>query len=98
MRLIDVELSEPYSIFTYRYFLTNWPELCFIAYATNPKDASETPFGTVVCKSDIRGDHMRGYLAMLVVDKAFRAKGVGEPLLLVGARFRNALLPVTHMY
>ena len=25
--IIDRELSEPYSIFTYRYFLNNWPEL-----------------------------------------------------------------------
>jgi N-alpha-acetyltransferase 30 len=32
MALIDNELSEPYSIFTYRYFLSQWPELSFIAY------------------------------------------------------------------
>lgn len=29
--LIDAELSEPYSLFTYRYFLLSWPELCWIA-------------------------------------------------------------------
>lgn len=32
MDLIDNELSEPYSIFTYRYFLQQWPSLCYIAY------------------------------------------------------------------
>ena len=32
MHLIDNELSEPYSIFTYRYFLQCWPKLCFLAY------------------------------------------------------------------
>ena len=32
MQLIDNELSEPYSIFTYRYFLHYWPKLCFLAY------------------------------------------------------------------
>lgn len=32
MHLIDNELSEPYSIFTYRYFLQNWPNLSFLAY------------------------------------------------------------------
>jgi peptide alpha-N-acetyltransferase len=32
MNLIDNELSEPYSIFTYRYFLINWPQLCFLVY------------------------------------------------------------------
>lgn len=26
----DGDLSEPYSIFTYRYFLTQWPQLCFL--------------------------------------------------------------------
>ena len=28
--LIDKELSEPYSIFTYRYFINQWPQLCFL--------------------------------------------------------------------
>ena len=31
MSLIDEELSEPYTVFTYRYFLNQWPELCFLA-------------------------------------------------------------------
>lgn len=30
MALVDRDLSEPYSIFTYRYFLHNWPGLCFV--------------------------------------------------------------------
>ncbi len=30
--LVGSELSEPYSIFTYRYFLQQWPQLSFIAY------------------------------------------------------------------
>lgn len=30
MSLVDRDLSEPYSIFTYRYFLHNWPGLCFM--------------------------------------------------------------------
>jgi hypothetical protein len=28
--LIDAELSEPYSVFTYRHFLNNWPHLCIL--------------------------------------------------------------------
>ena len=35
MSLVDAELSEPYSIFTYRYFLRNWPHLCFLAFDRN---------------------------------------------------------------
>lgn len=37
MSLVDAELSEPYSIFTYRYFLRNWPHLCFLAFDRKKK-------------------------------------------------------------
>ncbi len=30
MRLIKEDLSEPYSIYTYRYFIYNWPYLCWM--------------------------------------------------------------------
>ena len=30
MDLIAKDLSEPYSIYTYRYFIHNWPHLCFL--------------------------------------------------------------------
>lgn len=30
IRLIQRDLSEPYSIYTYRYFIHNWPHLCFL--------------------------------------------------------------------
>lgn len=30
MSLITKDLSEPYSIYTYRYFIHNWPKLCFL--------------------------------------------------------------------
>lgn len=34
MRLIQKDLSEPYSIYTYRYFIHNWPQLCFLVNLT----------------------------------------------------------------
>lgn len=34
MRLITKDLSEPYSIYTYRYFIHNWPQLCFLVSLT----------------------------------------------------------------
>lgn len=34
MRLIQKDLSEPYSIYTYRYFIHNWPKLCFLVRYT----------------------------------------------------------------
>lgn len=30
IKMIEVELPEPYSIYTYRYFLSNWPNLTFL--------------------------------------------------------------------
>ncbi|RYR04731.1 hypothetical protein Ahy_B06g084513 [Arachis hypogaea] len=48
MNLVDQELSEPYSIFTYRYFVYLWPHLSFLAFHKG-KCVS-----TVVCKM---GDH-----------------------------------------
>lgn len=29
-QLISKDLSEPYSIYVYRYFLYQWPDLCFL--------------------------------------------------------------------
>jgi peptide alpha-N-acetyltransferase len=29
-RLMEADLSEPYSIYTYRYFINNWPKLCWM--------------------------------------------------------------------
>jgi len=48
MRLVSKDLSEPYSIFTYRYFLMRFPELCILAV---PEEGGE-PVGCVVCKID----------------------------------------------
>ncbi|KAK9832039.1 hypothetical protein WJX81_000834 [Elliptochloris bilobata] len=74
MTLVDNELSEPYSIFTYRYFLHSWPTLCYMAF-----DGAHC-FGTVVCKMDMHNDLLRGYIAMLVVEHAYRGLGVGTEL------------------
>lgn len=34
MSLVDQELSEPYSIFTYRYFVYIWPQLSFLVISS----------------------------------------------------------------
>jgi peptide alpha-N-acetyltransferase len=34
MALVGRDLSEPYSIFTYRYFLDHWPQYCLLAHTT----------------------------------------------------------------
>ncbi|KAG6755453.1 hypothetical protein POTOM_041279 [Populus tomentosa] len=73
MNLVDQELSEPYSIFTYRYFVYLWPQLSFLAFHKGKC------VGTVVCKmGDHRNSTFRGYIAMLVVIKPYRGRGIGN--------------------
>jgi peptide alpha-N-acetyltransferase len=71
MDLIDRSLSEPYSVFTYRYFLHQWPHLCYLAF-----DGSKA-IGVIVAKMDDHRGRLRGYIAMLVVDSTCRGKGLG---------------------
>jgi len=76
VELIEKDLSEPYSVFTYRYFINNWPDLCFLTMQ------GEKCVGAIVCKLDMhrcRNTH-RGYIAMLAVDKELRGKRIGSKL------------------
>mmetsp|Transcript_6644 Transcript_6644/g.27879 ORF Transcript_6644/g.27879 Transcript_6644/m.27879 type:complete len:200 (+) Transcript_6644:15-614(+) len=50
MRLVGADLSEPYSIFTYRYFLRTWPRLCVLAKAVGSTDSKLV--GVAVSKTD----------------------------------------------
>ncbi|XP_008837743.2 N-alpha-acetyltransferase 30 isoform X2 [Nannospalax galili] len=75
MRLITKDLSEPYSIYTYRYFIHNWPQLCFLAMV------GEECVGAIVCKLDMHKKMFRrGYIAMLAVDSKYRRNGIGTNL------------------
>jgi len=73
--LIDKELSEPYSIYTYRYFVYNWPDLCFFALD------GDRYVGVIVCKMEetMEGVQM-GYIAMLAVEVEYRKRGIGKAL------------------
>ncbi|RUS85493.1 hypothetical protein EGW08_006769 [Elysia chlorotica] len=75
MRLITKDLSEPYSIYTYRYFIHNWPKLCFLA------KADDQCVGAIVCKLDLHKKMARrGYIAMLAVDSEYRRRQIGSTL------------------
>jgi peptide alpha-N-acetyltransferase len=89
--LVAGDLSEPYSVFTYRYFLHNWPKLCICVYVHQPPDNSvdssirKKIIGTIVCKLESIGDHVKsGYIAMLAVDKSYRKRGIGMKLVNMG--------------
>lgn len=49
VKLIDKDLSEPYSVFTYRYFLYNWPELCVLARVRHKL------VGVIICRLEPLG-------------------------------------------
>ncbi|KAH6844892.1 acyl-CoA N-acyltransferase [Chaetomium sp. MPI-CAGE-AT-0009] len=78
--LISKDLSEPYSIYVYRYFLYQWGHLCFMAL--NPTDSSL--IGVVICKLEMHSSHsaptLRGYIAMLAVCAQYRGHGVATAL------------------
>lgn len=75
MKLIQKDLSEPYSVYTYRYFIHNWPQLCYLALY------QDKCVGCIVCKLDIHRQMIkRGYIAMLAVDKDYRKLKIGTTL------------------
>ena len=81
MRMVDNDLSEPYSIFTYRYFVKNWPSLCLLARINGETVAC------VVSKAEVENSTLgagetcyRGYIAMLAVKNEYRRTGIGTAL------------------
>ncbi|KAL4810394.1 acyl-CoA N-acyltransferase [Aspergillus unguis] len=80
-QLISKDLSEPYSIYVYRYFLYQWGDLCFLAMDKDPDTDEETMVGVVVSKLEPhRGGPLRGYIAMLAVSESYRGKGIATKL------------------
>lgn len=78
--LITEGLSEPYSIYVYRYFLCQWGHLCYMA--VDPVDGSL--IGVIICKLETHSSHSpptrRGYIAMLAVATPYRGKGIATTL------------------
>jgi N-alpha-acetyltransferase 30 len=80
--LVAKDLSEPYSVYTYRYFLHKWPELCICVFDV----VSNVMIGCIVCKSEFVNDCMQGYIAMLTVSDSHRKRGIGSKLAQEGIR------------
>ncbi|BFZ56732.1 hypothetical protein PYCC9005_003780 [Savitreella phatthalungensis] len=74
--MISADLSEPYSIYVYRYFIHHWPELCFVA------EMHGKPIGTIVSKLEDHRGLQRGYIAMLAVKPEMRGKGIAKRLVM----------------
>lgn len=75
-QLISKDLSEPYSIYVYRYFLYQWGDLCFLTM-----DEKDEIVGCVVSKLEPhRGGPLRGYIAMLAVREEYRGRRIATKL------------------
>ncbi len=122
-KMIDADLSEPYSVFTYRQFSSLFPDLTFYAKigdkfvgcviskleydskVSTPDSislSSVTRFVYLVCRGAICTfsfliaaplsifhsvqRRTRGYIGMLVVDKAYRGKRIGSTLVRLSMR------------
>ncbi|ORY04222.1 acyl-CoA N-acyltransferase [Basidiobolus meristosporus CBS 931.73] len=72
--LIEKDLSEPYSVYTYRYFIHQWPNLCFLTMD------GDKCVGVIICKLDVHKNILRGYIAMLAVAKEYRKRKIGTTL------------------
>lgn len=74
MRLVDKDLSEPYSIYTYRYFTHQWMKHCYCIREENDI------IGVIICRLEPHiGRYVtrqRGYIAMLAVDQKHRKKRI----------------------
>ena len=77
--MMDKDLSEPYSVYTYRYFVNACPDLCWLA-----RDADTgAAVGAIVCRLDEHQKGVRswrGYIAMLAVAKSHRKRRIGTRL------------------
>ena len=92
MALVSKDLSEPYSIFTYRYFLMNWPSLSTCVYQIDKDTGGRGPMiATIVSKAEEDRDGVnRGYIAMVAVNKEFRKRGIAFTL--VNINIENMML------
>lgn len=79
INLMSEELSEPYPIFTYRYFLNESPEACIMAY---DKSENNKFVGCIIgnCEKSKKKEKKKGYIAMIAVNKSYRGKRIGKHL------------------
>ncbi|CCE61451.1 hypothetical protein TPHA_0A03750 [Tetrapisispora phaffii CBS 4417] len=78
--LVDNDLSEPYSVWVYRFFLNNWPGLTYIVIDTELEEEKNV-IGCIICKNELhRNTRRRGYIGMLVVNNEYRGQGIAKNL------------------
>lgn len=93
-KMIETELSEPYSIYLYRHFAVDYPELTWIAehdgqivgcilgkFEDKVRGTGKKPEGEEVMEEDKATLTGRsGYIAMIAVLPTYRKKNIGKKL------------------
>ncbi|KAF1942445.1 N-terminal acetyltransferase C complex catalytic subunit MAK3 [Clathrospora elynae] len=86
-QLISKDLSEPYSIYVYRYFLYQWGNLCYMALSP-----TNTLIAIIISKLEPhRSGTFRGYIAMLATQEAHRGRGIATNLVRMAIDAMTAL-------
>ncbi|ORC87896.1 uncharacterized protein TM35_000191400 [Trypanosoma theileri] len=87
VKLFSKELTEPYSSFTYEYFVFGWPDLTVITYGVESETLPDSSVkgervGAVVSRVKRKGPGcpLRGYVAMIAVVPEFRRFKLGTRL------------------
>ena len=92
-QLISKDLSEPYSIYVYRYFLHGWPDLCFMCLSPsnhllgviiNKLEPHVAPSRQNLPIDETNPPKNRGYIAMIATHASHRKKGIGKELVQLG--------------
>ena len=79
-KIVDLHLSEPYSLYVYWYFFHAWPHYCVMVIP----EGGGSLAGVIIAKVEPhRAVRQRGYIGMIVIDPAFRGKGLAKKLVKV---------------
>ena len=93
-KLIEVELSEPYSIYLYRHFAIDYPELSLVAVHNSTivgailgkfedmtkGDGKKPASEPVQTEETLALTGRKGYIAMIAVLPSYRKKNIGKTL------------------
>jgi peptide alpha-N-acetyltransferase len=87
------DLSEPYSIYTFRYFLYMFPEVCLLMWENDKRyhlvgvvvgrlerHVAKWAITAIASPVDETSFPLRGYIAMVTIDEAYRRQGLGLQL------------------
>lgn len=97
VKLFTKELTEPYSSFTYQYFVFGWPDLCVTVYGVKAEKMPDSSVvgervGAVVSRVSRKGPGMplRGYVAMFAVVPEFRGFRLGARMVALTVELMRA--------